>query len=167
MTAAGHAAVSVLLGFAIVGVGLFFSELISTYITAGVGGAMIVGGLAYGFRELLSASQHDFESEIQGKVTDGETRGNRFRYFAVLGAALSPDLSILPIFLLAVPLGIGFAFDAAVVFAAASILALLALLVLGQAGLARALERVPPKYNDALVGFVIAFVGAYVLLVSR
>jgi putative Mn2+ efflux pump MntP len=81
-----------------------------------------------------------------------------------LGAALSPDLSILPIFLLAVPIGLSFAFDTAVVFAIATILSLLAFLWLGSAGLAKAFERVPPKYNDALVGFVIAAVGIYILL---
>jgi len=166
MTAAGHVAVSVLLGFAIVGLGLFFSELVSIYVAVGVGVIMVAGGLAYGFRELFSADHHDYEQEVRGKLTEGETHGMRFRYFAVLGAALSPDLSILPIFLLAVPLGVGFAFDAAVVFATASVLALLTLLILGQAGLARALEVVPPKYNDALVGFVIASVGAYIVLVG-
>ena len=166
MTAVGHVAVSVLLGFAIVGLGFFFSEQVSVYVAAGVGIIMIVGGLAYGFRELFSADRRDYEQEVQGKLTEHETHGMRFRYFAVLGAALSPDLSILPIFLLAVPLGLGFAFDTAVVFAVASVLALLTLLILGQAGLARALEMVPPKYNDALVGFVVASVGAYIVLVG-
>ena len=87
----------------------------------------------------------------------------RFRYFAVLGAALSPDLSILPIFILAAPIGLSFAFDTAIVFSAASILALLVFLLLGSAGLGKAFERVPSKYNDALVGFVIAAVGLYIL----
>lgn len=81
----------------------------------------------------------------------------------MLGAALSADLSILPIFLLAVPLGLGLAFETAVVFGLASVAALLIFLLLASAGLARALERVPSKYNNALVGFVIAAVGAYVL----
>jgi len=40
----------------------------------------------------------------------------------------------------------------------------LTFLLLGSAGLAKAFERVPPKYNDALVGFVIAAVGVYILV---
>ena len=48
-------------------------------------------------------------------------------------------------------------------FAVASIGALLIFLILGSAGLARAFEKLPPKYNDALVGFVIAGVGAYIV----
>ena len=167
MTAIGHVALSILLGFAIVALGLFFSQLVSLYITAGVGVAMVVGGLVYGIRELRSANDENFEEEAREKLSKGEgTRGRRFRYFAVLGAALSPDLSILPIFLLAVPLGLGFAFDTAVVFAVVSILTLLSLLLLGMAGLAKMFEKVPPKYNDALVGFVVAAVGAYILLVG-
>lgn len=30
--------------------------------------------------------------------------------------------------------------------------------------MAKAFERIPPKYNDALVGFVVAAVGIYILL---
>jgi len=52
----------------------------------------------------------------------------------------------------------------AIVFSIASILSLLVFLLLGSAGLARMFERIPPKYNDALVGFVIAGVGLYILL---
>jgi hypothetical protein len=167
MTASGHAAFSVLLGFGIVGLGLVFSQQISLYITEATGTVMVAGGLLYGVRELRGGNETDYERVTQRKLAKGEGEfGKRFRYFAVLGAALSPDLSILPIFLLAVPLGLGFALDTAIVFGLASIAALLVFLLLGMAGLARAFERIPPKYNDALVGFVIAGVGAYILLLG-
>ena len=167
MTAIGHVLISVVLGFAIVVLGLLFSQEISSYVTRGTGLIMVVGGLYYGFRELRSVASEDLERETKERLSKGEGDiGKRFRYFAVLGAALSPDLSILPIFLLAVPLGLDFAFNTAVVFAVSSILALLLFLVLGTAGLARAFERIPPKYNDALVGFVIAVVGTYILIVG-
>jgi nickel/cobalt exporter len=167
MTAVGHVALSVLLGFAVVEVGIVFSQQASVYITEATGAAMVLGGLIYGARELVSAKTEDYEAETREKLSKGDgTVAKRFRYFAVLGAALSPDLSILPIFLLAVPIGLGFAIDTAVVFAFASIVALLAFLLLGSAGLAKAFEKIPPKYNDALVGFVIAAVGVYILLVG-
>jgi putative Mn2+ efflux pump MntP len=165
MAAAGHVALSVLLGFAVIGLGFVFSQAISLYVTEAVGLVMVIGGGLYGLKELRSAGNTDYERETREKLSKGgDSRVKRFRYFAVLGAALSPDLSILPVFLLAIPLGLGFAFDTAVVFAIASVFALLILLFLGAAGLAKALERVPQRYNDALVGFVIAVVGAYVLL---
>jgi nickel/cobalt exporter len=167
MTATGHVTFSILLGFGIVGLGLFFSQLVSLYITEGTGLIMIAGGLLYGLRELHSAKIVDNEEETQKELMKGEgTFGKRFRYFAVLGAALSPDLSILPIFLLAIPVGLGFAFDTAIVFSVASIIALVIFLLLGTAGLAKAFGRIPPKYNDAMVGFVIAAVGAYVVIMG-
>jgi nickel/cobalt transporter (NicO) family protein len=165
MTAVGHVALSVLLGFAILEVGIAISQQASLYITEGTGVIMVVGGLIYGTRELMSNKSEDYEREVLEGVSKREGNiGKRFRYFAVLGAALSPDLSILPIFLLAAPIGLAFAFDTAIVFAVASILALLVFLLLGSAGLAKAFERIPPKYNDSLVGFVIAVVGLYILL---
>jgi hypothetical protein len=165
MTAVGHVALSLLLGFAIVEIGLTFSQRLSGYITEATGAIMVVGGLFYGVKELMSKESEDYENEAQEKLAKGEGGlGKRFRYFAVLGGALSPDLTILPIFILAAPIGLSFALYTAIVFSIASILALLAFLLLGSAGLAKAFERIPPKYNDALVGFVIAAVGAYILV---
>ena len=165
MTALGHVALSVLLGFVVVEVGIVFSRQASVYITEGTGVIMVIGGLIYGTKELVSNKTKDYEREVlEGVTKKGEDLGKRFRYFAVLGAALSPDLSILPIFLLAAPIGLAFAFDTALVFGVASVLALLLFLQLGSAGLAKAFERIPPKYNDSLVGFVIAVVGLYILL---
>jgi nickel/cobalt transporter (NicO) family protein len=165
MTAIGHVALSILLGFVVVEVGIIFSQQVSLYITEGTGAVMVVGGLLYGVRELMSRRTEDYERETREGLSKGEgSFGRRFRYFAVLGAALSPDLSILPIFLLAVPVGLSFAFETAIVFAVASVAALLVFLLLGSAGLAKAFERVPPRYNDALVGFVIAAVGVYILV---
>ena len=165
MTAVGHVALSILLGFAVVEVGLVFSLQASLYVTEGVGAAMVVGGLIYGTREIMSSRTEDYERETREELSKGEVAlGKRFRYFAVLGAALSPDLSILPIFLLAVPVGLSFASETAIVFAIASIAALLTFLLLGSFGLARAFEKLPSKYNDALVGFVIAAVGVYILV---
>jgi putative Mn2+ efflux pump MntP len=167
MTGVGHVALSILLGFAVVEVGIIFSQQASVYITEATGLVMVVGGLLYGARELMSHKTEDYEKEARDRLSRGDdTVAKRFRYFAVLGAALSPDLSILPIFLLAVPIGLSLAVDTAIVFAIASIAALLTFLLLGSAGLAKAFEKIPPKYNDALVGFVIAAVGVYILLVG-
>ena len=126
---------------------------------------MLAIGLAYGVREILSNRPEDYQREAEGEYFKaGGGEGRTVGYFAVLGAALSPDLSILPIFLLAVPVGFGLAIGTAAVFGLASILSLLILVLLGSWGLGRFFERVPPKYNNALVGFVVAAVGAYIVL---
>jgi len=161
----GHVLLSVVLGFAIVGVGVLFTESLSAQIALGTGVLMLAIGLAYGIRELLSNRPRDYEKVAESEYLNAGVSGGRtVGYFAVLGAALSPDLSILPIFVLAVPVGFGLAIDTALVFGFASILSLLILVLLGSWGLVRFFERVPPKYNNALVGFVVAAVGAYIVL---
>jgi len=167
MTAIGHAALSVALGFAVLGVGYEFSNQAAGYVTEAIGLAMLIGGLVYALRGIKTKEEEDYAKEAAEGLSVGEARfGKRFRYFAVLGAALSPDLAILPVFLLAIPIGLSFAVATALVFGLASIAALLLFISLGMAGLARVFERIPPKYNDVLVGLVIAVVGAYILLVG-
>lgn len=165
MTATGHVVLSVLLGFAIVGLGMAFSQQVSFDITLGTSAVMVVVGLVYGIRELLASRSKDCQEETRSELLESQrTFAKRFSYFAILGAALSPDVGILPVFLSSVPGGFRFALDIAVVFAAASIFALSVLVLLGSTGMAGTLEKLPPKYNNALVGFVVAAVGFYVLL---
>jgi len=165
MAALGHVLLSVALGLAIVEVGILFTASLSGQIAFWTGVLMLVVGLAYGARELLSNRIEDYQKEAEREyLKAGGRAGRNVGYFAVLGALLSPDLSILPIFVLAVPVGISLAIDTAVAFGAAAILALLVFVLLGSWGLDRIFEKVPPKYNDALVGFVVAAVGAYIVL---
>ena len=163
-TAGGHVLLSVLLGFLIVAAGLVFSQGLSSGITLATGVVMVVLGGGYGVKRLFSGEREDYVGEVDQEVRESKSSGKGMAYFAVLGGALSPDLSILPIFLLAVPAGIGTVVDTALVFALASILSLSAFVLAGSLGVAKAFARAPAKYNDSLVGFVIAAVGVYVLL---
>lgn len=161
----GHVLLSVALGFVVVGIGFIFSTVISVYLTEAIGAIMVVvGGYSAGRailnREKVLRELSNDPVETVKKVERGAG------YFAVLGAALSPDLSILPIFLVAVPIGVTVAIDTAVVFALASILTIVLLVLGSSAGLAMALEKIPPEYNDAVAGFVIALVGVYILAVG-
>ncbi|MDE1857561.1 MAG: hypothetical protein KGI26_00640 [Thaumarchaeota archaeon] len=163
VTAGGHALLSVLLGFGVVFVGLVFSQALSGYITIATGAVMVVVGLVYGVKTLLSEDGGAHEGEgAHDRNPKPQDKGAA--YFAVLGGALSPDLSILPIFLIASQVALGLVIDTAVVFAVASVLSLLVLVTVGSLGVAKIMSRIPPKYNDSLVGFVIAAVGAYVLV---
>jgi hypothetical protein len=89
---------------------------------------------------------------------------NNVGYFSVLGAALSPDPSIIPIFLASIPAGFYFLIELAIIFAATSVLTLVLLVHLGNRGFAKVLERIPAKYNDSLVGFVIVAIGVFILV---
>ena len=115
---------------------------------------MLAVGLFIGVRALVSKKKEE--------VTPGEkllesgkknaSKLNGIGYFAVLGAALSPDLSIAPIFLASITVGVMFAVDLLIIFVVTSILAQLVLVQVGAKGLAKTFEHVPEKYNDSIVG---------------
>jgi len=169
VTAIGHVALSVTMGLIVVVIGLVFSHLISYYLDTGIGLVMVGTGLVVGIMPLVrkSASQqhhHDHEHEHNEEKKFGKLT-SKVGYFAILGAALSPDPSIIPIYLSAISAGFYFALELSVVFAIASIGTLLLLVQLGTVGLAKTLAKIPEKYNDSMVGFVIMAIGIYVLVV--
>jgi nickel/cobalt exporter len=165
ITGIGHVALSIALGFAIVALGFAFSGSISGYITEITGGSMLLLGLAYGVWTILSDKDEDYQREAEEKyLLRTREAGKGVGYLAVLGAALSPDLSILPMFLLAIPVGVGLGAETAMVYALGSIVSLALIVLAASYGLAKAFERMPPKYSDASVGFVIAAIGLYILI---
>lgn len=161
VTAIGHVALSVIMGLVVVAVGLLFSRLISYYLDTGIGIIMVGAGLVVGLVPFVrkGESHHEVNEE---KNTINLTKG--IGYFAILGAALSPDPSIIPIYLSAISAGFYFALELSLVFAVASILTLLLLVQLGTIGLVKTLAKIPEKYNDSMVGFVIAAIGIYILV---
>lgn len=165
LTGVGHVTLSIVLGFVLVEVSSLFSSLYSSYFTETAAAVMVVAGFYVALRAFRSkeAGQQNGNSLRFGSAQSlTRTAG----YFAVLGAALSPDLSILPVFLVAVPLGFFLALYTILVFAVSSIVTLLILVLAFSMGLAKALERLPMKYNDAIAGLVIAAVGIYVLILG-
>jgi nickel/cobalt exporter len=164
MTAIGHVGLSVAMGLVVVIVGLVFSHLISYYLDTAIGIAMMIGGLIVGIIPLVRKSPHHHEHEDEEEKKYGKLT-SKIGYFAVLGAALSPDPSIIPIYLSAISAGFYFAIELSIIFATASILTLLLLVQLGTMGLVKTLAKIPEKYNDSMVGFVIMAIGIYVLIV--
>jgi uncharacterized membrane protein len=178
VTAIGHVGLSVAMGLVVVVIGLVFSHLISYYLDTAIGIAMVVGGLVVGIIPLVRKTphhhshtpdhEHDHGHEHVDHEHDKEKHGkltSKIGYFAVMGAALSPDPSIIPIYFSAISAGFYFAIELSVIFAVASIVTLLLLVQLGTMGLAKTLARIPEKYNDSMVGFVIISIGIYVLTV--
>lgn len=166
-TAMGHSILSASLGLGIVAVGLLFSMLISFYLSFGVGVIMLVIGLFIGIRALLSKEKREVTPEeklLERAKNKNAARLKGISYFAILGAALSPDLSITPIFFASVPIGLLFAVYLFIIFVVASVLSQLVLVQVGAKGLAKTFEKIPEKYNDSIVGFIIAAIGIYILL---
>jgi nickel/cobalt exporter len=166
VTATGHTVLSAALGFGIAVAGLLFSRLISSYISYAVGFVMLAVGVFIGVRALVSKKKEEVTpgEKLLEKKKQNASGLNGIGYFAVLGAALSPDLSITPIFLASITVGVLFAFYLLIIFVVTSILAQLVLVQVGIKGLAKTFEHVPEKYNDSIVGFIIAAVGIYIIL---
>ncbi|MDE1818658.1 MAG: hypothetical protein KGI19_08655, partial [Thaumarchaeota archaeon] len=146
MTAIGHVGLSVVMGLVVVVVGLVFSHLISDYLDTGIGIVMIGGGLIVGIIPFVRKNPHHHDHNHDHEHDEGKKYGkltSKIGYFAVLGAALSPDPSIIPIYLSAISAGFYFALELSVVFAAASILTLLLLVQLGTMGLVKTLAKIP------------------------
>ena len=126
---------------------------------------MLAVGLFIGVRALVSKKKEEVTpgEKLLEKEKKNASRLNGIGYFAVLGAALSPDLSITPIFLASITVGVLFAVYLLIIFVVTSILAQLVLVQVGVKGLAKTFEHIPEKYNDSIVGFVIAAVGIYII----
>jgi len=163
VTATGHSLLSAALGFVIAVAGFLFSRLIASYISYAVGFLMLAVGLFIGVRALVSKKKEEV-TPGEKLLEKGQKSFNRIGYFAVLGAALSPDLSITPIFLASITVGLMFAIYLLIIFVATSILSQLVLVQVGSKGLAKTFEHIPEKYNDSIVGFIIAAVGIYIIL---
>ena len=127
---------------------------------------MFVAGLFVGVRALVSKKKEEVNpgEKLVEKGKNNASRLNGFGYFAILGAALSPDLSIAPIFHGSITIGVLFEFYLLIIFVVTSILTQLILVQVGSKGLAKTFEHVPEKYNDAIVGFIIAAVGTYIII---
>src|SRR5579885_1876830 len=173
-TALGHVALSIVMGLAVVGVGLVVSHLISYYLDTGIGVIMLVAGLFFGIKPLVKKDhdhhEYSYDRGYDHRDHDGKEKkgmgkiGGGLGYFIVLGAALSPDPTIIPIYLSAISAGFYFALELSAIFAIASILTLLLFVQLGMLGLGKIFSKIPEKYNDSIVGFVITAIGVYVLI---
>jgi hypothetical protein len=158
-SALGHVSLSVFLGLTIVALASVFPTFLTGYFTQAICFIMVITGLYVAVNSLRTKNS-------ESKSDRGSSLAKSTGYFAVLGAALSPDLSILPICIVAAPLGLITMVRTMMIFAATPILTDLSLVIAFSILFSRAVEKLPSKYNDALVGFVVAAVGVYVLILG-
>lgn len=165
VSSTGHVSFSVFLGLAMVEVASLFSKFISHYFNEAIGLIMLVSGLYVALRAFRAKEETHSD---RANPRDGLNRNwtKTAGYYAILGAALSPDLSILPVFLVAIPFGLSAMLHTVIIFAISSILTAVLLVIVFSTIFTKAVEKIPSKYNDALVGLVIAAVGVYVLILG-
>ncbi len=169
LAAVAHVLVSLVLGAVIILIGLQFRSSVQSAQNAIVGGILIATGLAFGAFEL---SGHGHSHSRDGDAHDhqhdhaehghGHGRGRGLLAIMVpFGAAASPDLTLLPVFLAATTAGAAAAIGSLLVFAAVTIVSLTLLATAGgyQVG-GQWLDR----WGNSITATVLVVIGVLVLV---
>jgi hypothetical protein len=173
-----HVLVSVALGAAIIAVGLQFRSAIETAEGSIVGGLLIATGIGFLVFELTGhghshrhdgdAHNHDHEQQ------DGHaghhrvvSRSGRLHGLAAVmvpfGAAASPDLTILPVFLAAAAIGTVTAIGSVAIFAAVTIGTIVGLTMAATRGGYEIRGQWLERWGNAVTALVLIGIGALVL----
>jgi nickel/cobalt exporter len=186
-----HVLVSLLLGGLIVAVGLQFRTAVEHAQSIIVGSVLVLTGVAFAALELShrghAHAHHEHPREHRhypGARADRGYRGGasgpedpdareggrtrlRLSGFAEImvpfGAAASPDLTILPVFLAAAAVGAGTAAGSLIAFAAATICTIVCLTLLAAAGGYRIRGRWLERWASAITAGVLLVIGVLVL----
>ena len=182
-----HVLVSFVLGAIVVVVGLQFRSTIESAQGAIVGGILIATGIGFAVFELSGHGHHhdhdhahDDHSHEHGHDsvpdddhdhplghTSAPTAAGRSSGLAAVmipfGAAASPDLTILPVFLAATTAGIGIAIGSLLIFAAVTIGTIVGLTVGATRGGYQLQGEWLERWGNAFTALVLVIIGALVL----
>lgn len=182
-----HVLVSVILGGLIVVIGLQFRDAVQSAQDTVVGLILILTGVAFAALELSgrghhhgpgghahgahgrSHADHDRDrDQVHGHghagQADGRSRlGGLAAIMVPFGAAASPDLTILPVFLAACASGVGAAVGSVVVFATVTIATIVGLTVAATRGGYQIRGAWLERWGNAFTALVLLSIGALVL----
>jgi hypothetical protein len=169
-----HVLVSLLLGAVIVAIGLQFRSTIATAQDTIVGSVLIATGIGFAALELsgrghshdhdhAAAHQHDHgPSHTHSHHEHGRFQGLA-RIMVPFGAAASPDLTILPVFLAATAAGAGTAVGSLIAFATVTITTIVALTLLATFGGYQLRGRWLDRWGNAITAATLIAIGTLVL----
>jgi len=162
-TAAGatHVAVSLLLGALVVLVGLQLRSAVSSAQDAVVGGLLIATGALF-LALALSGRGHSHPHDHHHHDHHHHPR-HTMAMLVPFGAAASPDLTILPVFLGAAAAGIASALGALIAFALTTIATMLALTLIATASGYYLRSRWLDRWGHVFTALVLIVVGTLVL----
>ena len=161
-----HVLLSVVLGGVIIAIGLQFRSTVQGAQDAIIGGLLIATGIGFAVFELTghghSHDEHDHEHDHQH---DHERHGIRglAAVMVPFGAAASPDLTILPVFLAAAAVGTGTAVGSLAVFGAVTIGTIVTLTVVATRGGYRIRGQWLERWGNAITAATLVVIGALVL----
>jgi threonine/homoserine/homoserine lactone efflux protein len=167
-----HVLVSIVLGGLIVVIGLQLRSSFQQAQDAIVGGLLIATGLAFVALELTGRGHmhphrhgHDDADGREHKHSRGHDRSGARGLAAIMvpfGAAASPDLTILPVFVAATAVGAGTAVGALITFAAVTIATIVGMTLLATFGGYQLRGRWLDRWGNAIAAVVLVVIGALV-----
>ena len=169
-----HVLVSLILGGIIIAVGLQFRSSIESAQNAIVGSVLLATGVGFVIFELTgrghghshSHHHHDHDHDHHSHHHDHPPQG-RVRSLAAImvpfGAAASPDLTILPVFLAAAAAGTATAVGSLVAFALVTIGTIVGLTLLATAGGYQVRGKWLERWGNVITAAVLLVIGALVL----
>jgi nickel/cobalt exporter len=168
-----HVLVSLLIGAVIVIVGLQLRSTVEHVQNAIVGGLLIATGLAFAVLEATGRGHthsHDHDHDYghdhgHDDAHDHAEHAGRGRgaFMVSFGAAASPDLTILPVFLAATAAGAGTAIASLVAFAAVTVTTIVVLTLLATIGGYGLRSQWLEGWGNAFTALVLVVVGVLVL----
>jgi nickel/cobalt transporter (NicO) family protein len=176
-----HVLVSIALGGVVIAVGLQFRSTVQSAQDTIIGCVLILTGLGFAALELPGHGHHhghDHEhdhdphehphllsvSEVDEQVAIKEGRLHGMASVMVpFGAAASPDLTILPVFLAATTAGVSTAISSLVVFAAVTIGTIVSLTLLACFGGYQIRDQWLERWGNAFTALALIAIGALVL----
>ncbi len=160
-----HVLVSLLIGAVIVVVGLQLRSTVEHVQNAIVGGLLIATGVAFAVLEATGrghAHDHDHDHD-HGRDGDDHAGHGRGAFMVSFGAAASPDLTILPVFLAATAAGAGTAIASLVAFAVVTVTTIVVLTLLATIGGYGLRSQWLERWGNAFTALVLVVVGVLVL----
>jgi nickel/cobalt transporter (NicO) family protein len=172
-----HVLVSITLGAVIIVVGLQFRSTIQSAQDTIIGWILIVTGIGFAVLELSGhghghAHDHDHDHDHDHHDThehDHDHGGPRHglgglaAVMVPFGAAASPDLTILPVFLAATAVGVGTAIGSLVIFAAVTITTIVGLTLAATRGGYEIRGQWLERWGNVFTALVLVIIGLLVL----
>ena len=162
-----HVLVSLTLGGVVVLIGLQLRSHVESAENTVVGWILIATGVGFALMELTGRGHRHRHDHPPGEEHDNHQRGSRLQSLAGVmvpfGAAASPDLTILPVFLAASAVGTGAAIGSLAVFGVVTIVTIVALTVFATAGGYQLRAPWLDRWGNAITAATLIVIGVLVL----
>jgi nickel/cobalt exporter len=176
-----HVLVSIVIGAVIIAVGLQLRSTVQSAQDTIIGALLIATGIGFAVFELIGHGHHHdghdhHQDQDNGHDRDGhdhhhapaptERRGARglAAIMVPFGAAASPDLTILPVFLAATTAGVATAVGSLIIFAAVTILTIVTLTLVATSGGYKIEGHWLDRWGNAFTALVLLVLGTLILL---